>query len=599
MTIALLPLAKAQSDQLVYVDQSKAEASLARAIEPASLGEYTKAVSKVLAVCQQYPDYAPAWLTLGELHLKLQEWESAWKAMQNSIRLHDRLSIKAFHGLAKAAMQLGQYEVVVEHTGSMPSFRLASEEQKRDLALWRMQALWARQAILSPDTLRAEPAPDPLLGSGSSYLPCLCNNGRQIVYTRRGDEGEDFYESTWADSGWQEATSLESPLNSDLDEGGCWLSPDGQMIWFTGCYRDGGLGSCDLYYSFRRLGRWQSAVWAGSVINSTAWDAQPSLSSDGLTLYFASTRQGGLGGSDLWVSYGKIDSSDWPVDTLGKPLAMPWWLWQGMEADKLLWTSPVPLGPALNTPYDENSPYLHPNGRDLYFASAGREGMGNMDLYRTRKIPLASVPKAKYMSRDIGQLADMGVPVVLWDSPVNLGYPLNTAGDEMGMVLEANGNSAWMSRPYQGRIALHRIGLPPFARPLLEPETEILAPIPDSLLVENQEREWILNNIYFEVNSSHPLPESQPALDQLAAWIYKNPELRIEIQGHTDNTGNNQQNRVLSRDRAQAVRQELIRRGCNPGQLSAMGYGPSRPIADNNSFKGRSLNRRTQIKILR
>lgn len=590
--------AHAQNDELVFVDQRKAEASLAKAIEPASLGEYAKAAARVLSVCQQYPDYAPAWLTLGELHLKLKDWEAAIKAMHNSIRLHDRLSIKAYHGLAKAAMQLGQYATVVEQTASIPEFRLASEEQIRDLALWKKQALWAQKAILSPDTLVAEPAPLSLLGAGSSYLPCLCNNGQQIVFTRRGDDGEDFYESNRTDSGWSRATALESPLNSDLDEGGCWLSPDGQMIWFTGCYRDGGMGSCDLYYSVRRNGRWLSAVWAGSVINSTAWDAQPTLSSDGLTLYWASTRQGGMGGSDLWVSYGKIDSSGWPEDTLGQPLSMPWWLWQDMEPDKLLWTSPVPLGPALNTPYNENSPHLHPNGRDLYYASAGREGMGNMDLYRTRKIPTASLPKPEGMSPEFRKLAELGVPVVLWEGPVNLGYPLNTAGDEMGLALEADGNSAWMSRPLAGRIALHRIGLPPSIRPTLEPESPVLASLPDSLSGPQPEKQWILNHIYFEVNKAVPLPASKPSLDQVAAWILTNPELRLEIQGHTDNTGNDDKNQVLSRERAQAIRQELIRRGCRADHLNAVGYGSSRPIADNRSPEGRSLNRRTQIKIL-
>jgi outer membrane protein OmpA-like peptidoglycan-associated protein len=529
----------------------------------------------------------------------LQEWEPAVKAFENSIRRHQRLSIKAYHGLAQAAMQMGDYESVLKHCVEVPTFRLASEGQLRDLALWRKQAQWAMEAMKRPEPFDLQAAPSSLLGDGASYLPCLCRNGTQIVFTRRGTEGEDFYESQLIDSNWQQARVLESPLNSDLDEGGCWLSPDGQMIWFTGCYRDGGLGSCDLYYSIRLNDRWQNAVWAGSVINSTAWDAQPTLSSDGLTLYFASTRQGGLGGSDLWVSYGMVDSTDWPSDTLGNPESMPWWQWKDMEPDKLLWTEPVPLGPALNTAYNENSPYLHPNGRDLYFASAGREGMGNMDLYRARKKqgPLASDTIG--WSADFLRLRNQGVPVVQWHEPVNLGYPLNTHADEMGFVLEANGNSAWMSRPYQGRIALHRLGLTKSALPLMDPEVPVLAQIPDTIAGPKVDQEWILRDIYFEVNASTPLPASRESLLQLAAWIKKNPELRIEIQGHTDNTGNLEKNRLLSQQRAEAVLRSLLRQGCAAGQLSAVGYGSSRPIAGNNNAEGRALNRRTQIKILR
>jgi hypothetical protein len=353
-----------------------------------------------------------------------------------------------------------------------------------------------------------------------------------------------------------------------------------------------------LYYSIRKDGRWQNAVWAGSVINSTGWDAQPTLSSDGLTLYFASTRQGGLGGSDLWVSYGMVDSTDWPLDTLGNPEPMPWWQWKAMEPDKLLWTEPVPLGPALNTAYNENSPYLHPNGRDLYFASAGREGMGNMDLYRARKKTGPVASDTIGWSADFLRLRNLGVPVVLWHEPVNLGYPLNTHADEMGFVLEANGNSAWMSRPYQGRIALHRLGLTKSALPLMDPEVPVLAQIPDTIAGPKVDREWILRDIYFEVNASTPLPASRESLLQLAAWIKKNPELRIEIQGHTDNTGNLEKNRLLSQQRAEAVLRSLLGQGCAAGQLSAVGYGSSRPIAGNNSAEGRALNRRTQIKIL-
>ncbi len=598
LILGLRPCVFAQNDELIYVDQRKAEASLAKAIEPATLGEYAKAATKVLEVCQQYPEYAPAWLTLGELHMKLQEWASAVKALQTSIRLHNRLSIKAYHGLAQAAMNLGDYAMVLAECADIPSFRLASEMQIRDLALWRKQAIWAMEAMKKPEPLKSQLAPVALLGDGSSYLPCLCHNGTQIVFTRRGSDGEDFYESNLIDSTWEQAKALESPLNSDLDEGGCWLSSDGQMIWFTGCYRDGGLGSCDLYYSIRQQGRWQNAVWAGSVINSSGWDAQPTLSSDGLTLYFASTRKGGLGGSDLWVSYGKIDSTDWPLDTLGNPEPMPWWQWRDMEPDKLLWTAPVPLGPALNTAYNENSPYLHPNGRDLYFASAGREGMGNMDLYRARKIAGSVAMLPSSWTKDFQLLASLGVPIVLWDEPTNLGYPLNTHEDEMGLALEANGNSAWMSRPHQGRIILHRLGLAPSAQPLMDPETPVLAQILDSQQSLKTEKEWILRDIYFEVNESTPLPASKASLLQLAAWIKMNPELRIEIQGHTDNTGNNEKNRILSQQRAEAVSQSLVRQGCAANQLRAVGYGTSQPIADNNSTEGRALNRRTQIKIL-
>ncbi|MFM8960683.1 MAG: tetratricopeptide repeat protein, partial [Bacteroidota bacterium] len=229
LALGMVLQSQAQNDDLIFVDQRKAETSLAKAVEPAVLGEYAKATVRVMAVCRQYPDYAPAWMTLGELHLKLLEWGPAVKAFENSIRLHQRLSIKAYHGLAQAAMQVGDYESVLKHCVEVPTFRLASEGQLRDLAFWRKQAQWALEAMKHPEPFDLQVAPSALLGDGASYLPCLCRNGTQIVFTRRGTEGEDFYESQLIDSNWQQAHVLESPLNSDLDEGGCWLSPDGQM----------------------------------------------------------------------------------------------------------------------------------------------------------------------------------------------------------------------------------------------------------------------------------------------------------------------------------------------------------------------------------
>ncbi|MFM8317617.1 MAG: tetratricopeptide repeat protein, partial [Bacteroidota bacterium] len=115
LALGMVQQSQAQNDDLIYVDQRKAETSLAKAVEPAALGEYAKATGRVITVCQQYPDYAPAWLTLGELHLKLLEWRPAVKAFENSIQLHQRLSIKAYHGLAQAAMQVGDYESVLKH----------------------------------------------------------------------------------------------------------------------------------------------------------------------------------------------------------------------------------------------------------------------------------------------------------------------------------------------------------------------------------------------------------------------------------------------------------------------------------------------------
>ncbi|NBW33144.1 MAG: hypothetical protein EBR22_04220 [Cytophagia bacterium] len=320
-------------------------------------------------------------------------------------------------------------------------------------------------------------------------------------------------------------------------------------------------------------GRWGRVYSAGPFVNSSGWDAHPTLSSDGLTLYFASNRRGSLGGSDLWMSQARLDSSGWPLDSAGVPVKMYWWNWSHMDPDRLRWSEPVPLDSTINTPYSENSPYLHPNGMDLYFASSGLAGMGQLDLYRSRR-DVATSESAR------------------WLPPTNLGTPLNTHRDEMGMVLEPDGRFAWFSRDTEQGIRFMRVELDTASQPRLSPPDTFATPVPQN------PTEWVLNHLYFGVDQDQPLAESEPALQSLLQWLNRNPEIRIEVQGHTDATGSPQHNLDLSNRRAQYIRNWLILQGCDPRRLVAIGYGATRPLSTDELPESRAKDRRTQISIL-
>ena len=179
------------------------------------------------------------------------------------------------------------------------------------------------------------------------------------------------------------------------NEGAQTLSSNGSYMFFTACDRPGGLGSCDIYFSSLNGGKWTEPVNLRSPVNSPSWESQPSISADGKTLFFSSSRPGGSGGKDIWLS--RLN-------------------------EKNLWTKPVNLGNVINTDGDEMSPFIHFDGKTLYFASDGRVGMGGFDIYMTR------------MKNDS-----------TWTDPKNLGYPINTYNDEMGLIIESEGQKAYFS----------------------------------------------------------------------------------------------------------------------------------------------------------
>src|SRR5690606_29771681 len=166
------------------------------------------------------------------------------------------------------------------------------------------------------------------------YFPRLTADERTIIFTRKADNRENFYESKQDSMGtWLPASPLIGNINSTLyNEGAHCISPDGKYLFFTGCNRPEGLGSCDIYVSRREGGRWSQPYNLGAPINTRGWEAQPTLSADGRTLYFVSNRPGGQGGYDIWSA---------TLQENGQ------------------WGMPQNLGAAVNTPYDESAPYIH------------------------------------------------------------------------------------------------------------------------------------------------------------------------------------------------------------------------------------------------
>lgn len=460
--------------------------------------------------------------------------------------------------------------------------------------------------------------------AADEYSPVATADDKTMIFTRQIDRNEDFFQSSKTDTTWQKAIYLSDRINTpNFNEGSESVSQDGKFLFFTGCNRPDGLGRCDIYIVQKKGDDWGKPFDLSPPINTSGWESQPSISADGRTLYFVSNRKGGYGGYDIWKS---------TLTAKG-------------------WGEPENLGPNINTSYNEQSPFIHPDDSTLYFCSNGWPGLGGQDLFVSR------------LGKD-GK----------WQKPQNLGYPINTNGDESGLSLTANGSLAFFSSNKlegYGGFDIYKFELPPNLRPRivtyvkgfvsdaktkqpLEAAVEIIAlannkPVyqdyssfdrgdflatiasgknyglnisksgylfysenfslvghtsgnPFNITVFLQPIEIgskvILNNIFFDTNKFELEPESKSELQKLIEFLVVNPTVRIEISGHTDDVGNDSLNQALSENRAKSVFDYLIRNGVGTNRLVYKGYGKTQPIVPNTSDDNRAKNRRTEFMII-
>ena len=504
---------------------------------------------------------------------------------------------------------------------------------KRESALsMKTSCLFAIDAINKPVPFEPENLGDSVNSDLNEYWPCLSVDEQQLMFTvmlpvnpilEDSPLHEDFYLSKRREGHWGSRENTGPPLNTRDNEGAHSLTADGRMLFFTACNRRDGMGLCDIYTSILDKGSWSKPVNLGSPVNSRYSEKHPTISADGRVLYFTSSRPGGKGSYDIWRSS-----------------------WDGQN-----WSEPENLGDSVNTPGIEQSPFLHPDQRSLYFSSTGWPGMGQGDLFFSRK--------------STGDL---------WSEPINLGYPINTFNDEIGLSVNARGNRAYFASDREGKnnTDIYTFELPIELRPIqvsyltgrvydsrsmkgvsaliqlidleteevvietpsFPPDGDYLVTLPtdrdyalnvaaegylfysDHFAFRGEYSQWdpfrrdialerilvgssvVLNNIFFESDSHLLLPGSMAELNRVLIFMQENPGIAVEIAGHTDSTGSEEHNQVLSGKRAEAVVEYLTSGGIAPDRLHAEGYGDRKPVGDNASEEGRAMNRRTELTII-
>jgi outer membrane protein OmpA-like peptidoglycan-associated protein len=491
-----------------------------------------------------------------------------------------------------------------------------------------MSSEFAIEAIKKPLDFKPKPMADVLNQFKRQYFPVLTADQQTIIFTvNEGNrEDENIYISTKLNGEWQRPQSISKTLNTDFKEGTCSISADGRIMIFTACDGRETYGRCDLYETHKIGEEWTEPVNLGQGVNSPMWESQPSLSADGRTLYFISDRRSGYGGRDIYVS---------------------------KKDNKGNWMPATNVGNSINTPFDEVSPFIHSNGKTLFFSSEGLPGMGGFDLY---------------FSEQQGNL---------WTAPKNLGYPLNTKDDQVSLFVSADGKKAYytfenVDANRQYRSVLAEFDMPPEIAPafksnyvkgevfdaethnklqasidLYNVKTEELVSSVSSdkvtgeymiVLTEGSEyalyarREGylfrslsfdysenknpdpvvvnialekvkpgakvVLNNIFFATGKYDLEDKSKTELDKIIEFMENNPKLKVEISGHTDDVGSDVDNMKLSVNRAKAVYDFLITAGVAKERLMSKGYGETQPSVPNDSEANRQINRRIEFKVL-
>lgn len=491
----------------------------------------------------------------------------------------------------------------------------------------------------------------------AEYLPALSADGTLLFFTRagerksKGDLVSQPYESfTWAkrngpSARFNSGESLESPFNTGAGYGGASISIDNRSLYLAiKTPNSKNSENIDLYstrYELledtgdERVYLWSDPKPLDALNTPDGWESQPAISPDGKTLFFSAVRPGTTPNAN----------GDPSIDILASRFS-----------DGAKWNNPEKLPAPINGPYSDKAPFLHPDGRTLYFASNREPGGGGYDIWMS-KLDSAASP------------FDAGA----WSDPVNLGTPLNTSGDEHGLVISSDGTTAYFAsrRPGTNGLDILTWTLPEELRPKasvvvkgqlsisdelsqspiglelryaqskraqaidlgddgafaaivdLSTSEDVLlvakakgAAFSAGLVIDQEEAQPALvtadltlrsaqeKNAAFEIQDIHyssgsaTIDRTSLLLLDLFAEYLMETDMIVEIGGHTDNVGSDADNLALSQSRSKAVRAHLLRQGVAANRVQAKGYGETSPRSSNDTSSGRAKNRRTEFKVL-
>ncbi|HEY1023588.1 MAG TPA: hypothetical protein VGE26_00370, partial [Sphingobacteriaceae bacterium] len=262
---------------------------------------YDKAIGQLKQAVSLDPDFTAAYQQLGDVSRRVRDYKNAKDYYRKVLALDPGFSTLAYFGLAESALNTGDYETALENFKKYSTFPNLSPASRKLTDKYIADAQFAILAIKNPVAFNPVNLGDSINTNAQEYLPAITADEETLIYTRMVNNNEDFYRSIKRDGKWTRSRYLSQSINTRMyNEGAQCISPDGMYLFFTGCNRPDGAGSCDIYIARREGNSWSKPFNIGAPVNSPGWDSQPTLSADGRTLYFVSTRPGGLGGYDIW-----------------------------------------------------------------------------------------------------------------------------------------------------------------------------------------------------------------------------------------------------------------------------------------------------------
>ncbi len=594
------------------------------------------------------PDFLEAYLLLSEVYYEQKDYQNQANILETVIEKDSTFYLFSYYSLGVANFNLDKFDEALIWFRKYYS-KTSNVKSKQKVDQWIQKTLFVKVAKANPRNINPVNLGSNVNTVNDEYWPSITADDQILVYTMLVPREqalvdkpfvpsmanyyhEDFYKSVKDNSEeWTKGKALTAPINTISNEGAQSLSADGNWMFFTACGRSDTRGSCDIYFSHRTEYGWSEPKNIGPPVNSPYWESQPSFSSDGKTLYYSTNRGGGKGGNDIW----KAEVIGFQMD--GTPF----------------FGQPVNLGDSINTPYNEVSPFIHPDNHTLYFSSNGWSGMGEMDIFLARKNESGGFNK-----------------------PMNLGFPINSSGDEVGLIVTANGQKAYFSSERFGKSFggkdLYSFDMPEEIKPkpvsyirgrVFDYDTKdklkasfelkdintkqmvvqasstdfsgeflICLPVGNSYALNVSKQGYlfysdhfdmdkesssvdpkildvylkkikvgqqiILNNIFYETDSYVLRKVSEVELEKIVNFLTVNPTVKAEIIGYTDNVGGKDYNINLSNKRAEQVYNYLISAGIDKSRLSHEGKGMADPVATNDTEEGRAKNRRTELKIV-